>query len=199
MKPDADTKVYANCMQKVQMRVAAAKTAIAEIRTVGREDFVRVEVVFLQFRKICELIAYASLSANKAKYAEAHKNYSEHWKAKDMLKAVERVNPEFYPQALLAPLLMDGRHWRFPGRQENALTREEFERLYDASSEVLHMRNPFSTKDPTIHVGYSADVWISRIENLLRWHRANVVDGGIWIVNVPAEGEVNVSAARPSN
>src|ERR1700731_738919 len=61
------------------------------------------ELVFLQLRKILELLAFASLTANREKYAAAHKKFATFWRAKDMLQDLEKVNPDFYPRPVQPP------------------------------------------------------------------------------------------------
>lgn len=85
-----------------------------------------------------------------------------------MLEDVSKVNPEFYPLALEPPIKTGSNSWHVPGQVADALSRDEFEQLYDAASQILHMRNPFSLKDPATNIGYSVDEWVARIERLLR-------------------------------
>jgi len=73
----------------------------------------------------------------------------------------------------------------------------EFEQLYDVCGEILHMRNPFSTKDPTTNIGYSVDEWVARIERLLAWHSVQLLDGQRWVCHIPAEGPVHVTTGTP--
>lgn len=61
------------------------------------------EVIFVQFRKSLEEVAFASLSANKDVYSAVHARFSLHWRANDMLTELEKVNPGFYPVAAEAP------------------------------------------------------------------------------------------------
>ena len=51
----------------------------------------------LQIRKILELIAFASLVANKNVYTAVFSKVSKAWNAGDLLKELEQVNPDFYP------------------------------------------------------------------------------------------------------
>lgn len=87
--------------------------------------------------------------------------------------------------------------WHFPGYVQDALSQEEFEQLYDVCGEILHMRNPFSTKDPTTNIGYSVDEWVARIERLLAWHSVQLLDGQRWLCQIPAEGPVHVTTGTP--
>jgi hypothetical protein len=77
------------------------------------------------------------------------------------------------------------------------MTRAEFEQLYDSCAEILHMRNPFSPKDPVTQIGYSVDEWVARIERLLTWHSVQLLDGSRWMAHVPPEGDVRVLPMVP--
>ena len=70
--------------------------------TTGDETF-NIELVFVQLRKTLELIAFASLTTNKQKYSAAYANFATHWRVKDTLKALEKINPDFYPVPLKPP------------------------------------------------------------------------------------------------
>lgn len=63
--PASDRTTYANCMKKVQQRIAAIKWLVETAKQFESQHFILVESIFIQFRKILELIAYASISANK--------------------------------------------------------------------------------------------------------------------------------------
>lgn len=191
-QPNADALVYVKCLDKVRNRIAAIKWLVATTRHFKSDSYLLAEGVFLQFRKILELIAYSSLSAHRERYAESYKNFENHWRAKAMLDSVEKLNPDFYPIALLAPIQTGENSWNFPGYQETALTRADFEKLYDACGEILHMRNPFSTKNHVTDIGYSVDEWVLRLEKLLNWHSVLLLDGGRWLCHMPPDGQGNV-------
>lgn len=196
-QPQADNVVYANCMDKVRQRINAVRWLVATARSFQSEHFLITEGVFVQFRKTLELIAFASLSAHRKQYSEAYANYQLHWRAKDMLKVVGALNPDFYPIPLLPPVKTGENTWHFPGYVQNALSQEEFEQLYDVCGEILHMRNPFSTRDPVTNIGYSVDEWVARVERLLAWHSVQLLDGQRWVCQIPNEGLVHVTTGTP--
>lgn len=186
-----ETVVYCNCMKKIRERIELVWSVVNAKITTGWLLF-DTELVFIQFRKILELIAFSSLTANKDKYALAHAKFSEHWRAKRMLEEVEKLNPDYYPVPLAAPeMLPNGRKHLTP-LSDGFLTKPEFEFLYDKSSEILHERNPFSALDPVIEIRLSAAQWASRIQRLLSFHLVNLVDASKWVVSIPADGEVTL-------
>lgn len=192
-----NTVAYCNCMEEVKDRVSLVQSVGAHSVTTGKQIF-DVELVFLQLRKTLELIAFASLIAHKQKYSAAHKNFASHWRAKDMLEALEKINPDFYPVPIEKPqrLPSGAKHCeRVPG---GFMTKDDFVLLYDKSSEIIHTGNPFTTKGPTIHIGYSVKDWVSRIQKLLALHLIHLADDSKWIVQISNSGPVRLYSASPA-
>ena len=186
-----DTVTYCNCMSQIRQRTGLVQSVLNRTVTTGQDVF-DTELIFVQFRKILELIAFSTLTANREKYSLAHANFAVHWNAKSMLEAVAKLNPSFYPVPLGPPELLPNGVKQFTPLAEGFLTKNEFEFLYDKSSEVLHQRNPFATKDPVIQIGYNAAQWILRIQTLLAFHNVDLVDESKWMVEIPNEGPVKL-------
>lgn len=104
------------------------------------------EVAYLHVRTMLELIAFASLAANVHLYAQAHDEYASHWRAKIMLKELERINPDFYPKPMVMnPSKLDGVRGRLTDADSKTyLTKSRFESLWDKCGKLLHARNPFA-------------------------------------------------------
>lgn len=86
-------------MEELLPRFRLARAVFNKELTLGQINL-DVELVFLQFRKILEQIAFASLVANKDAYSAARKNFATDWRAPKILKYLEAVNPHFYPEPL---------------------------------------------------------------------------------------------------
>jgi hypothetical protein len=154
-------------------------------------------MIFLQFRKILELVAFASLTANKDVYSAAYAEFATHWNAKRMLGYLEKVNADFYPIAL-EPFITTAEGMKhFPRAAGGFMTKEEFVTLYNTCGKVLHARNPFSTEDPVIQIGYRAEQWVSRIQKLLAVHVIALVSGDRWVIIIPSEGKIQGCSATP--
>jgi hypothetical protein len=189
-------QIYCNCMAEVRTRLGVVRSVLTGSVTMGQQAF-NVELIFLQLRKALELIAFGSLAANESKYAAAYPNFGSHWRAKAILDAVEKINSEFFPIPLEPPEAKEGGIRHFDRPADGFLTRDEFVSLYDSCGEILHIRNPFTTKDPTIQIGYHVEQWVARIERLLYWHLVRLIDGDVWVVTVPVQGEVRAWPASP--
>ena len=98
-----DVQIYADCMARIRHRIDIVQTIVSGGIRIGHADQTA-ELIFVQFRKTLEEIAFASLSANKEKYSEVYANFSKHWRVKDMLVVMDTVNPNFYPVPLPAPV-----------------------------------------------------------------------------------------------
>lgn len=189
--PDSEAaRLYVNSMSRIRQRIELVEKVLIRVLDLGSEAF-DTELVYLQFRKILEEIAYSTLAANKTEYSALHANFANHWKAEKILQELEKLNTDFYPLPLEAPVFVSGIH-QFAQVSDGFLTREEFAALYDISSQVLHTRNPYSQDKPVIQAKYSGNQWVSRIQQLLSWHSVRLLSGEILMVNIPQSGPVHV-------
>jgi hypothetical protein len=186
-------------MEDIKARVEVVLGVVERGVTVGRPDF-DAEVACLNLRKILELIAFASLTANKEKYAEVHANFANHWRAKVLLQNLERIHPQFYPRpAFFSHQDANGiKHIDF--LKDGFLTKDEFVTLYDKCSEVLHTWNPFRVDPRVVDFGISIRDWVTRIERLLAVHTIRLIEGDVhWLVYMqhPEDGKVHALTAMP--
>lgn len=191
-----DIQIYCDAMLEIRDRLNVIQTIMAfdiHIGLPGKpalQDQTN-EIIFVQFRKVLEGIAFASLSANRHEYAAVHENFARHWRAKDMLAVLEKVNPGFFPVPTTPPIEES------PGRilfdspaLDNVFTREDFIFLYQCSSEILHTRNPYREGEHIINVKHNVMEWVQRLQRLLKYHRTHLLNGDVWLVQIPAEGAV---------
>src|ERR1700728_710296 len=138
-------------MARIRDRINVVQTIMSGGIKIGLADQTA-ELIFIQFRKVLEGIAFASLSANKEKYSEVHANFSKHWRAKDMLAVMDAVNPDFYPVPMQPPVQTSpGIYYFGEPLADGFFTREDFVFLYKCSSEALHTHNPYKEGHPTIN------------------------------------------------
>src|SRR5260370_12202469 len=135
--PNSDLVTYCNCMEEVRHRVGVICAVQSGQVSTGYPVF-DAETIFVQFRKTLELIAFASLTANKAEYSAQFAKFSTHWNAERMLRDLEKVNPEFYPVSLQLPeQTSDGvKHVQLI--PDVFLTKHEFVSLYDTCAKLSH-------------------------------------------------------------
>jgi hypothetical protein len=192
----SDEQIYCNCIQAVRDHVNIAQTIVAERITTARADPDQ-ELIAVQLRKALEGIAFATLSANREPYAATQERFATDWRARRMLRTIEKLNPAFYPIPLRPP-----ERSGFTGilnyemEEDGYLTRPEFENLYDLCSRILHSRNPYEPGAWKSDTHFTAMEWIRRIQMLLRLHSVQPSDTeGRWIVEVCGDGPVHLVAA----
>jgi hypothetical protein len=194
-----DAELYCNCMTELLQRTTLIRSVFARRVTTGYDPADR-EIVFLQFRKVLELVAFGSLVANKDEYSKVRASFAKEWRAKDMLQQLEKVNPNFYPLPLaLASTIADasGRkvHHLEP-LTDRFLTKDDFVELYDYCGDFLHAQNPFKMRT-RINVRLAPKAWLSRIEQLVKLHQAQLITGACWVCAVPdKDGKVHTYTAE---
>src|SRR4051812_2567910 len=197
-----EIEIYVKQMGEVRHRLGLVQAVLAGSVRSGHETF-DAELIFIQLRKALELIAFGSLCANKQKFSQVYEKFADQWSAKRLFRDLEKVNPKFYPEPLEEPKQLPGasdpRHFHFDRPVDGFMTQNEFVQLYDSSAEVLHIRNPFKRRDPTIRIGYTVEQWIARIKRLLSWHLMHLTDGGVWVIKIPNEGDVQAWPAAPND
>jgi hypothetical protein len=173
-------------MEELKERLAFTDVILKQARLEGPEERHH-EHIALQFRKMLELIAFASLAANKQRYAEAHAEFASHWNAKRLLANLKAINAEFYPRPIELKKPRPEVGFGFDFVTSGFLTQDEFIELYQHTSVALHVRNPFKP-ELDWSFGYSIDEWINRIIMLMRLHQIKLVDSpDYWIVMLASE------------
>ena len=146
-------------------------------------DYLFDEVIALQVRRALELVAFASLAANKDAYQKVHRKFSDHHSAKGILKELNIIHPSFYPR----PFRIVKKNEDLVQAQEidsGYLTQEEFEYLYIACCSIVHVWNPFKEQEKVVYLKHPIPDWIQKIENLVRWHTVNLLGyQTIWIID----------------
>jgi hypothetical protein len=191
----SDIQIYCDYMVEVRTRIAIVQ-AILEGRIGTGIEGCNNELIFLQFRKILEVIAFASLAANKQKYSQVHSNFAKHWKPEKMLAELEKINVNFYPTPLEPMQELPSGIKHFPLMADGFMTKNEFVSLYNVCSDVMHKQNPYSERDPTIYTVYGTPKWVERIQKLLACHSVQLENGYVWVVTIPNEGPVHVAHAH---
>jgi hypothetical protein len=191
--------IYCALMEEVKSRVALLQRITTGSLRHGTENY-EYECASLQLRKVLESIAFGSLCANKPAYAKAHSNFEKHHRAKDLLRALEKVNPYFYPTPMRFGQSMTPGVKHLDPIDDGYLTRDEFVDLYDTCNKVLHVWNPFSPDTRHINFGRTAAEWVQRIQRLLDLHLMHLVSSDdVWVIQMtsPEDGKVHAFPASP--
>ena len=174
---------YCSCMVEIKLRTEVITRFL--LGTVSAKYLPpNVESVCLQFRKILELIALGSLIAHKEDYSRQRANFAQDWQAAKILKAIEKINPVFYPVPTKQVYDASGKVVRVENVRDPYLTRGDFVNLYQTCSNLLHASNPFGK--PKDYEGFwkAAPNWRTKIVTLLNHHQIQLPqdDLQLWVL-----------------
>ena len=176
-KPSSPHAKYADCMEEIKRRTEVIRGFLSGSCSAMYVQ-TTAESVCLQVRKILELIALASIAANKDEYEKHRKNFHADWNAKKILAGLEKVNPNFYPKPTKQVIDEEtGTVVETVPVDSGYLTKSEFASLYRKCGAILHARNPFSRSDQDIRSFLNqVPQWMERIRVLLNHHEVQLVD-----------------------
>jgi hypothetical protein len=190
---DPDMQKYADLMMEVKNRISSIDFLLTRK---GHALFkaTTIESVALQMRKVLELIAFGSLVANKEKYSAAYEKFASHWNARLMLRDLERVNPDFYPQPMIEVPTSDPKAvHQLKERQPDYLTDDEFEKVYEKCGALLHASNPYGSQVDYAYYVKCLPQWRNQILNLLNNHKIKLVGETIfYLVHMKEERDEKV-------
>ena len=85
-------KIYVDCMEEIGKRQETI-TDIVSRKYGVKYVITTVDTVALQLRKVLEIIALASLVANREEYSKVGRSFRTDWNAKAILQMLEEVKP----------------------------------------------------------------------------------------------------------
>jgi hypothetical protein len=190
---EPDIAKYCDLMEELKRR-----TAVIDFFLVGGGHALyqppTIESVALQLRKVLELIAFGSLVANKESYSAAYARFAEHWNARLMLRDIDRINPDFYPRAVIeAPSTHPKTMHNLQDRGPDYLTKEEFEKAYEKCGAILHAENPYGSRVDYAYYAERLPVWRTQIVNLLNNHQIRLVgEKGFYLIHMKEDQDDKV-------
>lgn len=167
-----DIQKYIRCMDEIKLRDAVIDNFLNGSRTTGKL-MIDIELICLQFRKICELIMLSALCIHKTEFQRIHKKIEKEWDPIKINKTLENIHHEFYPNPFERIVDSD------TGRQKNIritkefLTRSECISLIGRCGGLLHGFNPLN--DDKVYkevekIRSKFPEWKKRIGRLLKTH-----------------------------
>ena len=143
---EPDIKIYVAVMEEIKRRTEVVSSLLnGSASTIYRAT--QIESIYLQIRMILELIALASIAANKSIFEESKKKFHKHWNPANILRDIEKINPNYYPEAIKEEPS------KAPGVVNNLLrmvggflTKEELVAFHGKTGNILHARNPYNKK-----------------------------------------------------
>jgi hypothetical protein len=144
------------------------------------------ECVYLQIRKILELIALGSLVVNKEEFAKYHKDFDKYWHGGRILQDIQKINPRFYPVPIKEEMSNEPgftAQWKII--TDGYLTKEDFIELYNSCGKILHADNPFGEKIDYSYYEKEIHLWTSKIIRLLNSHQIHLLgDENIYLIHM---------------
>jgi hypothetical protein len=186
--PEEDVQKYLANMSEIRLRISSVRQNL----NANPFDVVSFESALLQIRKSLELIAFSSLASNKDGYESARGGVEKDWHAVRILKAVEAINPGFYP----VPIDPDDDSGLL-SLNSGFLTKAEFIKWYNLCGDYMHARNPFIEEQSKLGILALIPELIAKLELLLQEHLISLsgTDDKIW-VSVKFEDKTKPVAMR---
>jgi hypothetical protein len=190
-------KKYAEAMKEIKLRMEVVNLFLKGERN-AHYDPTTVETIGLQYRKVFELIPFASLALNKNEYSAVYKDFAKHWEAGKLLKNLEKINPNFYPFPVEEiPIKHPRASVQLVRRKPDYLTKEELIEAHGKCGSLMHAANPFGKGIDYAYFQKSFISWAHRIVNLLNSHQAFLAgDTGSYIVHMQEAGHNEVTWTR---
>ncbi len=170
-----DVIKYRDLMEEVKRRILVVNALLLDKPSLPYRA-TTIESIYLQLRKVLELIALGSLVANRNAFSKIYAEFSKVWNARLLFRDLGRVNPEFYPRAVVATKgQTPDVKFHFVDRAD-ALTKDEFLKLYEKAGAILHAENPFGSRLDYEYYGRLAAEWRDKLVALLDMHMFHLVD-----------------------
>jgi len=191
--PDID--LYCGLMAEIEKRIAVINAfATGAVHAVYAAS--DIESACLHLRKSLEIVAMASLVANKAEFSRMYANSAMYWRADLLLRDLERVNPGFYPHPILEIPSTDPKFVRkWVDKETGYLTKADFVKVYKKCAAVMHARNPYGRQFDYGYYQENIPVWRDQLIGLLNSHLIRLVDDtNLYIVHMQEDQDDKVHA-----
>jgi hypothetical protein len=148
------------------------------------------EYAYLQFRRICELTALGCLLLHGDLPSTQTKSAQKEWNAEKIMKRLHNNFPHSFPQSVTRELTPKG--WNIQANSKpNALTLDEFKKLYSECGEVLHrgtIRSLETVGSITQSDYQKVTDWQSKLVALMNEHLIARAHGkGLYIISLRTE------------
>jgi len=187
--------IYLNKVNEAIQRLGACNSFLAQHQE--NNDVCSFEAAVLQARKALEAIAFAAIAPNKMEYeafraeAEQSADYRKDYNARAIFQYLSKINKDFYPTPLQAPIRKVDGSWHFERRIDGYVTKKQFESFYDRLGKYLHADNPWGNNKNIQNLVTDFPQMITQLRGLLEWHFTVIRTpqfNGVWVVEVAANG-----------
>lgn len=148
------------------------------------------EYSYLQYRRICELIALGCLQLHGDLPMAKTKAAKKEWNAERIMRLLHRDHPHSFPQSV-SQTKQNG-IWHFEGNSKpNALSLSQFKTLYNECGEVLHRGTirSIEVEKPLCKADYDKVIkWHHKIVDLMNQHIvARKAGNSMYLVSLKSE------------
>jgi len=194
-KQGPNINLYCNVMEEIKRRISVVWSFL-DGKSSTTYKATTVESTCLQVRKILELIALASVVANKAEFAAQNEKFAKLWNAKMILNDLERLNPQFYPRPIKeVPSVRPGVKNDIQDLTEGFLTKDDFLKVYEKCGAIMHSDNPYGRKTDYWYYDTSIPEWVEKIRVLLNAHAIHLMnDEKLYLVHMQEAKDNKVRA-----
>lgn len=195
-----DIVKYCDLMEEVKRRTAAIN-AFGSGAAATLYAATTIESVYLQFRKMLELIAFGSLVANKNEFSKVYGEFSRCWNAQLLLRDIARLNPEFYPHPIIeVPSAHPSAKMEWLDKKDGFLTQDDFLKLYEKCGAIMHACNPYGSQVDYGYYQRNIQIWLTKITGLLNSHTIKLVnDQNLYLIHMQeTDGRVHHYVFAPT-
>ena len=188
-------EIYISKLSEGLSRLLACESFLEKYRT--SESVFEAEAAVLQLRKAMECVAFAAVAPNKSEYAEFRSeaenqpDYTKDYHAGKILRMLGKINADFYPKPVSPPINVDPGKWHFDLRDDDSLSKKQFETFYDRLGKLLHADNPWGSEKGLKNLLADIPSVIESLRLLLSWHYTVIRTpefNGVWVVESPSNG-----------
>lgn len=172
---EPDIKIYVSVMEEIKRRTSVIHSFLAGTSN-ALFRATNVESIYLQIRMILELIALASLAANKSIFEENQKKFHKHFKPGIILSDIEKINPNYYPEPIReVPSKKKGIVNELFKIKDGFLTKENLITIHGQTGNILHAKNPYDKQLEYQEYESQIPVIMGKIKSLLNSHQIRLL------------------------
>lgn len=162
--------LYLNTMVEIKRRLSEALYLIHEGKTLYKAT--RLEAVYLQFRKIAELISFSTLVTNEDLYCQTYNDYKRAWRVNSIFERIEKLHPNFYPEPVIQlphenPQFLHS----LVALEDGFATKEDLISLWNKCNDIMHAQSPFIERFDYRKYDEQASIYANKIIKLLNVHK----------------------------
>lgn len=125
-------------------------------------------------RRLLEMIAFATLIANKDSSGGTPEEMSQWWSPREILNRIEKINPDCFPKPIEITESIEQARSPFKTKTTDVLNKERVIEIYRELNPLVHSSNPLS--DEPDYQRYKAMIpqWLDLIENTMAVHQVRL-------------------------